>query len=146
MLLGTHAPGYQQTGGHIIKMIFSGLHSSIIVPYVVAASPPIPFSNTLVSLTFKYGKVQDYCGQSFVRIIYLLMFWLPNQGLHSLRVCHCSRLKVWYDHIAFSCRLEISPKLLETAGGHLQTFQCPCFLFVCNLLKLAVAIQQEKFV
>lgn len=46
------APGYQQTGGHIIKKIFSGLHSSIIVPYVAAASPPIPFSNTLVSLTF----------------------------------------------------------------------------------------------
>lgn len=100
--------------------------------------PPHPFSNTLVGLTFYYGKVQDDYGQSYVRISYLLIFGLPNQVLHSLRVCHCSRLKVWYSHIAellrvcpFSCGLEIPPKLFKTAAGHLQTFQCP-FLFICT--------------
>jgi len=43
------APRYLQIGGHIIKMIFSGLHSSVRIPYAVAAPP---LSNTLVGLTF----------------------------------------------------------------------------------------------
>lgn len=76
------------------------------------------------------------------------MFWLPNQGLHSLRVFHCSRLKVWYGHIAkflrahpFSCRLEIPPRLFKTAGEHLQTLQCPFHNFfdgVCGFFEFCL--------
>lgn len=90
----------------------------------------------LLEVTLNKEKCRIALHQSYARIVCLLMFWLPDQGLHSLRVCHCSRLKAWCVLIAkllrthcFSCGLKIPPKLFKTARGHLQTFQWNTFLF-----------------
>lgn len=90
----------------------------------------------MLEVTLNKEKCRIALQQSYARIVCLLMFWLPDQGLHSLRVCHCSRLKAWCVLIAkllrthcFSCGLKIPLKLFKTARGHLQTFQWNTFFF-----------------